>query len=1144
MSPLVQSYQQSFNFNQPYGKPIPRPLDAFAAGGFGPFLPVTPMPIDKPREDSGRPSPRRWQYPVGWNLPTGEPGTEGLKLATFATLRSVADMYSVARACVNRRISEIVALEWDIVPTHDAELAMRGDSDTRTDWEKRRKEVREFFQTPDADRAKYPTFASWLSALLEDLFVLDAVAIWLHPPRRPHKGPFHSDLASLDLLDGSTIRPLLDMHGASPRPPNVAYQQYLWGVPRVDLTAIIQGVDIDGVSTADVAEYRADQLAYLRFHPRAWTPYGYSPVEQALLPITVGLARQQFQWDYYQDGSIPGQFIVPGPDVSTPEQIRALQDALNSMAGDIGAKHRIVVLPPGSKADPQKPMPLADQFDEWIVSQVTMTFGLTPLDLGIAPRVRAVQSPAESREMSQTNSQQGQETRITPVTDWLKDVLFDHIVQHIFGQEDMQWSWGLTTSGEDAGEDISRHVTEVQNAIESIDEARVATGRSPWGLPESSVPIIFGGTQGPVLLSSIGQQPALPAAPPEPGKEQDGKEPTPPRIPPRPKAPRQLPPGKDDETTPAHQAARATNGKDKPDATPTPAEQKTVTAELQILDRYLRKGRNLHDFTSDVIPAWVLTKVADTQTGEPDSTTTAQRTEHAAETVAAVAAGVAVWHAIEHRAQALAHIPGQVAHDIAYHARAWRNGDESYPQAVDAAVQTLSDGIRQALTAGAHDAAQPMQLPPSAAAHGGSVDHGWIAQQTDARTQQQRDYITRLYRAVQQSDPDEMHTVARRFDMYGSSLTGAYNAGFGHTVQQAEPSAEIIWRLGETEHCALCLARDGKSFTFDTLPGWPGDGDFGGHLCEGGPNCGCWLEFVRDNRTVDIGLNTQRPDSVAYYAEQDQRIEQARTDARAARQEFLNGIPGDAAARAAGRDTVRQQLAQVANNIIRDTGGYQGVTVEPWDIPAELVASITKAGEDPEEVAYEASLVANVPDGEWDELCKFSWNTALHPRDMWGRFTDAGNHGHSAAEHRGREKELADTLSTLEVEHHPHFAEPKAPEPRPTAMLHPSRLDQLRDRGGVSFAAVMDQARRTRAYSDFQLKEAQDHLRRQQEEMVREESRKVREKMLIGAGAVIAALLMGIFLAPMLAAAPLAVGAVAEKLPEMARLAVEHHRKA
>lgn len=604
----VQNAQQGqFDVNRPYTQ-LARPADVFTQGSFGPLAPIQPMPIDVPREDSGRPDPRRAQYQPGWNLPTGVPGSEGIKLTGFSTLRSSADMYSVVRACIDHRVNEIVSMGWDIVPTAEATQAMKGDPDMREDWERRRRQVVDFFRSPDSDRAKYPTFESWLSALLEDRFVIDAMAIHLRPPRRKGAGPFGSDLAALDLLDGSTIRPLLDLYGSTPGAPNVAYQQYLWGVPRVDLLSVITEEDLDGLGDP-VSKFKSDQLIYMRDTPRAWTPYGFSCVEKSLVPITMGFYRQQWQLDYFAEGSVPAQFITPGPDISTPQQIRQLQDALNAMAGDTGAKHRIIVLPPGSKSDPQKPAALADQFDEWVISQVTMNFMLTPMDLGVTPRVSAVQSPSESKQLSQINTDKGSQLRIQPVITQLKAELFDFIIQTVFKQDDMEWSWGLTEQGDRKADEINNHIALVRNGGEAIDEMRVALGMNPFGLPETSVPGIITATgYVPLTLAVAAATASLPGqGQPEqggadvPGEAPAAEQPNQPTAPP-PQA-QAAKPAAPVLTTPAHEAVRAAAG--------TPPGNKSISAELEILERYLRKGRPASEFRSEVIPGEVLEAVED-----------------------------------------------------------------------------------------------------------------------------------------------------------------------------------------------------------------------------------------------------------------------------------------------------------------------------------------------------------------------------------------------------------------------------------------------------------------------------------------------------------------------------------------------------
>jgi hypothetical protein len=187
-------------------------------------------------------------------------------------------MYSVVRACIQVRKEEIMGLDWDIVPTDEAARGMRGDAKSHEDFQDRRRKALKFFKRPDPN---YHDFAGWLSAVLEDVFVIDALALYIHPSRVQGKGLLGSDLAALEVLDGSTIRPLLDVRGGTPRPPSPAYQQYLWGVPRTDLMDIILEADIEQMDEP-VDEYRADQLLYLPYTRRSWTPYGFPGIERAI----------------------------------------------------------------------------------------------------------------------------------------------------------------------------------------------------------------------------------------------------------------------------------------------------------------------------------------------------------------------------------------------------------------------------------------------------------------------------------------------------------------------------------------------------------------------------------------------------------------------------------------------------------------------------------------------------------------------------------------------------------------------------------------------------------------------------------------------------------------------------------------------
>lgn len=493
------------NWGALYSGYLPRQPWQFTQGAFGPAGPVLPTPVDQPPEGAERPEPRRYEYRVGWNLPVGEPGSEGLKLASFGTLKTLADLYSVARTCIQLRKSEVCGLDWDIIPTHEAAKAYKGDRDAMRDFGERRGKAVKFFRHPDPD---YFSFSSWLNALLEEVFVFDALSVLLRPKwgKGKGKGLLGSDLDSLELINGATIRPLIGLHGEIPRPPAPAYQQYLFGVPRSDFMTMITQRDIEesGLTGSEIRQFRGDQLLYLPMVPRRWTPYGFPPIERALIPTMSGLQKQAYQLNWFQEGTVPAAYISPGDTNMTPNQLRELQDALNAFAGDPAWKHKIIVLPPGSRVDPLRNPQIADQFDEIVMSQVCMAFDVQPLEIGIVPRVSAVASPFASREMAQASRQVHERVSTKPLLKFLADV-FDAILHRIAGQDDMKFTFEGLQEEQDANMMTQMLVQQVQNGIRSVDEAREELEIEPWGLPATSGPVVFT-AQGVIPFGPIPQQ--------------------------------------------------------------------------------------------------------------------------------------------------------------------------------------------------------------------------------------------------------------------------------------------------------------------------------------------------------------------------------------------------------------------------------------------------------------------------------------------------------------------------------------------------------------------------------------------------------------------------------------------------------------
>lgn len=641
-SPLVASYNE-WTSGRASGTSaaLPRDHGTFLSGMFGPLAPIQPMPVDTPQPGEERPEPRRFAYPVGWDMPMGMPGTEGLgKLADFSTLRTLADLYSVARACIELRKSELRGVGWDISLTKDAAKAMRGSRNGMADFAKRRAEAVKFFRRPDP---LYADFSGWFDAMLEEVFVTDALALYIQPALGKGKGLLGSNLAALDLIDGTLIKPLVDIRGGKPPPPNPAYQQFLYGVPRVDLMTLLT----DENNTGDkglIAEYRGDQLMYLPYSQRTWTPYGQAPIERAIIPVMTGLNKQQYQLNFFTEGSIPGLFISPGDPNMTPAQIRELQDALNALAGDQSWKHKIIVLPGGSHVDPQKPFALADQADEIIMAQVCMAFSVMPMELGISPRVSSTQSNGAANQMAKA-SQDIQERRGTvPLLLWLKTAVFDAILQGVCGQADMEWAWEGLEEDEDAETLTNLLATQIGSGLRSIDEGRQELGLDPWGLPETSDPGWASATGGfttfpdqaaQAQLQQQTQQAALQNTlnPPQPPGQlppgQDGKQPPPgqdgkkpPGKLPAGRQPAALPPGvkkpsalrapkkpaAGTEATPAHAGGSAASAARPPSRKPAAAK---MHRELDLLRGHLRKGGDVLGWRPRDIPAIVLAMIAE-----------------------------------------------------------------------------------------------------------------------------------------------------------------------------------------------------------------------------------------------------------------------------------------------------------------------------------------------------------------------------------------------------------------------------------------------------------------------------------------------------------------------------------------------------
>jgi hypothetical protein len=360
-----------------------------AADWFGPSAPQAP---GAPGDVAGR----QWDFPAGYNLNIG---TRSYEAISFADLRAVADAYDLLRLVIETRKDQIERMNWSI-------RARRGASADAAQIAK----VEKFFHRPDGAH----DWAAWMRMVLEDLFVIDAPALWCERNRS-------GALLALHPLDGATIKPVLDAWGRTPRPfaqngklvYPVAYQQILKGMPAVD--------------------YSERDIIYRPRNVRAHRAYGFSPVEQVIATVNIGMKRQLNQLSYYSEGNIP-ESLIGVPDAWTPDQIKNFQDYWDLyFTGDLARRRRAKFVPGGvAKTFIQTKEPeLKNAFDEWIARVVCFSFSVSP-----QPFINQM-----NRATSETQKDIADEEGLLPILAWIKR-LCDHVIRDLLGADNLEFAWG------------------------------------------------------------------------------------------------------------------------------------------------------------------------------------------------------------------------------------------------------------------------------------------------------------------------------------------------------------------------------------------------------------------------------------------------------------------------------------------------------------------------------------------------------------------------------------------------------------------------------------------------------------------------------------------------------------------------------
>lgn len=381
------------------------------------FTPLQPVaPFGPPYVNSTR----VFDYNVGFNidfLPA--------RVTLFGMLRTMAQSWGVLATVIEKRKDQLLRMPWKIVNKADPKIETP-----------HCKELTEFFKKPD----RINRFDPWMKMLLHDLFIIDAPA--LHVWRSLGSTPY-----AIEILDGATIKPLIDDAGRRPAFPNPAFQQIIKGLPMVNLTD--------------------QELIYSPSRPRPFMPvYGYSPVEQIMMEVLQGIRKTIYATKYWDEGTIP-DLIITVPEAWTPNQIAAFQAMFDAMmSGNLAFKSKVRFMPGGMKPFDLKGAngeALKTDQDEWLTRIVCFAFDISP-----QPFVREM-----NRATAETAEESAAKHGLFPLMKWVKDAIMNPLIQEEIGfnYPDVEFVW-QDEPEIDEEKRMKVNTGYTNNAVMTINEAR------------------------------------------------------------------------------------------------------------------------------------------------------------------------------------------------------------------------------------------------------------------------------------------------------------------------------------------------------------------------------------------------------------------------------------------------------------------------------------------------------------------------------------------------------------------------------------------------------------------------------------------------------------------------------------------------
>jgi hypothetical protein len=488
----------------------------------GPNYPLFPVAID-PLNRNGRADPRKYQYDISENLQISK------NLAKWNVLKAAAEQCDVVARAVTIRAAEVAKMDKSWVVSDEAVAFYKerdgvGSAEAAQTARQENAELlaylNDFWENPYPQTDK--GWRQWIVEAIWQIMVYDGLAI--HPAMNLGR-----KVIGFNIIDASTIKIYLNNLGDTPRPPDPAYAQILYSFPRGEFIA----TEDKGTPTFMAGEFgitERDQLSYFIMNPRSWTPYGFSPVEQAIPLVNLYMEYTKMMLFEFKHGTSSDVYIETTGNEMGIKDYAAWDRIFNDyMEGDTANRKKTRTLPDGFKAvfAPTIEERFKADYIESIIKRLAGVFGVAPTQLGIIP-TRGLTSGTSAQQGDQDNA----ETVSTkPMQNFIEEFVNSLSRRYLGATKNVTFRLSDDMGGEDDVMLANAAKINTSSGVMTLNEQRRLLGMDDYDFDGADEPFIVAGNamiyvRGQFGTQQVAGQQAIGAASDDTPPSQEGEEDT------------------------------------------------------------------------------------------------------------------------------------------------------------------------------------------------------------------------------------------------------------------------------------------------------------------------------------------------------------------------------------------------------------------------------------------------------------------------------------------------------------------------------------------------------------------------------------------------------------------------------------------